>query len=101
MLHAFVIPPEWRAWGIARGTVLRSGADGFAAGYSLLNMTQLRRAGSHELLLADIVLPGPYVPGDEEPAMAMLRAPLRTAVRALAAPGDLVAADARPGTPAL
>ena len=36
MLHAFVIPPEWREAGIARGTVFRGGGDGFAAGYSLL-----------------------------------------------------------------
>jgi hypothetical protein len=101
MLHAFVIPPEWRAWGITRGTVLRRGEDGLAAGYSLLNMTQLRRGGSYDLLMADIVLPGPYVPGDEDQAMAMLRAPLRTEVRALAAPVDAVAAADRHGIPAL
>jgi hypothetical protein len=101
MLHAFVIPPEWRAWGITRGTIFRGGEDGLAAGYSLLNMTHLRRAGNHELLMADIVLPGPYAPGDEDRAMAMFRAPLRTAVRALVAPVDTVAADDRPGTPAL
>jgi hypothetical protein len=101
MLHAFVVPPEWQEWGIARGTVFRGGEDGFAAGYSLLNMTHLRRAGSHELLMADIVLPGPYAPGDEDQAMAMLRAPLRTAVRALVAPVDTVAVDDRHGTPAL
>ena len=41
-------------------------------------MTHLRRGGSYELLMADIVLPGPYKPGDEDQAMAMLRAPLRT-----------------------
>ena len=95
MLHAFVVPPEWREWGIARGTVFRGGEEGFAAGYSLLNMTRLRRAGSHELLMADVVLPSPYVPGDEEQAMAMLRTPIRTAVRVLAAPGNTAVGYAR------
>ena len=100
MLHAFIVPPEWREWGIARGTVFRSGKDGFAAGYSLLNMTHLRRGGSHELLMADIVLPGPYSPGDENQTMAMLRAPLRTTVRALAAPDNTIAATTGHGPPA-
>jgi hypothetical protein len=96
VLHAFVVPPEWREWGIARGTVLRRSEDGYAAGYSLLNMTRLRRGGSHELLQAAVVLPGSYTPGDETQAMAMLRAPLRTAVRGLATPvGATVAGDGR------
>jgi hypothetical protein len=101
MLHAFVVPPEWRAWGIARGTVFRGGDGGFAAGYSLLNMTRLQRAGSHDLLMADVVLPGPYAPGDEEQAMAMLRAPLGTTVRPLARPVDGAVAVDHSGTPAL
>jgi hypothetical protein len=101
MLHAFVVPPEWREWGIARGTVFRDDDHGLAAGYSLLNMTRLRRAGSHELLTADVVLPGPYAPGDEEQAMAMLRAPLRTAVRPLAAPAKSTVAEGSGRTPAL
>jgi hypothetical protein len=90
MLHAFIVPPEWRRWGIARGTIFRNDKDGFAAGYSLLNMTRLKRGGSYKLLMADIVLPKPYAPGDEDQAMAMLRAPLRTTVRAFAAPADTV-----------
>jgi hypothetical protein len=85
MLHAFVVPVEWRQWGIVRGTVFRGDGD-FAAGYSLLNMTHLRRAGSHLLSMTDIVLPGGYTPGDEETVMAMLRSPLRAEVRALPAP---------------
>jgi hypothetical protein len=93
MLHAFIVPAEWRQWGIARGTIFRNDEAGFAAGYSLLNMTRLRRGGSHDLLMAGIVLPKPYEPGDEDQAMAMLRAPLRTAVRALTAPRESVAAD--------
>jgi hypothetical protein len=99
MLHAFVVPPEWREWGIARGSVFRAAEGGLAAGYSLLNMTRLRRAGSHELLMADVVLPAPYAPGDEEQAMAMLHAPLRTAVRPLAARVTAGGGDA--GSPAL
>jgi hypothetical protein len=86
MLHAFIVPAKWRKWGIARGTIFRNDKDGFAAGYSLLNMTRLKRGGSYKLLMADIVLPKPYAPGDEDQAMAMLRTPLRTAVRALTAP---------------
>jgi len=95
MLHAFEIPEQWRQWGIARGTVLRNGrgaADGngvqpadpaYEAGYSLLHMTNLREAGTYNLLQAAIVLPKPYRAGDETAPMAMLRAPLRTEVRRL------------------
>ncbi|MGH7785517.1 MAG: hypothetical protein ACRERC_01550 [Candidatus Binatia bacterium] len=83
MLNAFVIPAEWREWGIARGTVVRQGvAAGVAAGYSLLNMTKLRRAGDYDMLQAAVVLPRPYEPGDEAAPMAMLTAPLQTSVRA-------------------
>jgi hypothetical protein len=93
MLHAFVIPEQWRQWGITRGTVLRNdrgAADGndrhaeepvFEAGYSLLHMTNLREARQYDLLQAAIVLPKPYRPGDETEPMAMLRAPLRTEIR--------------------
>ena len=95
ILHAFMIPEQWRQWGIARGTVLKNGRGGTAgdsrrleeplyeAGYSLLHMTNLREARTYDLLQADIVLPRPYRPGDETEPMAMLRAPLRTEVRRL------------------
>jgi hypothetical protein len=101
VLHAFVVPPEWLQWGIVRGTVFRDGGaagDGdsathatdclsaeatYAAGYSLLHMTNLREARSYDLLQTDVVLPKPYEPGDEEEPMAMLRAPLRTEVHRL------------------
>jgi len=95
MLHAFVVPAEWREWGISRGTVFRDDERGFAAGYSLLNMTRLARAGSHELVMADVVLAGPYTPGDEEQAMAMLRSPLRTEVRAVIPPAGAAATGAQ------
>ena len=93
MLHSFVIPEQWRQWGITRGTVLRSGHGASVgngrgpeepvceAGYSLLHMTNLREARPYDLLQAAIVLPKPYHAGDEADPMAMLRAPLRTEVR--------------------
>jgi len=46
-------------------------------------MTNLREARSYELLQTEVVLLRPYQPGDEEEPMAMLRAPLRTAVHRL------------------
>jgi len=93
MLHAFVIPKVWRDWGVVRGTVIRSAAGtdaptpspesgpALAAGYTLLNMTSLREAGGYDLLMASVVLPGAYAPGDEAGPMAMLRTPLETSVR--------------------
>jgi hypothetical protein len=95
MLHAFVIPQVWRDWGVVRGTVVRSvaglgemegapgGGPAFAAGYTLLNMANLREAGGYDLLMASVVLPGAYAAGDEVGPMAMLRAPLTTSVRRL------------------
>ncbi|MEW6271800.1 MAG: hypothetical protein AB1689_21160 [Thermodesulfobacteriota bacterium] len=91
MLHAFVIPRAWRDWGVVRGTVVRSagaqGAEadegGFAAGFTLRNMTGLREAGAYDLMMASVVLPGPYRAGDEAPALAMLNEPLAVAVRRL------------------
>ena len=56
-------------------------AQRVAAGYSLLNMTRLREAGSFELMMASVVLPSPYRAGDEAGPMAMLHAPLATEVR--------------------
>jgi hypothetical protein len=90
MLHAFVVPTEWREWGIVRGTVFRGGEGNIAAGYSLLNMTHLRRAGSHRLSMTDVVLPGGYTPGDERQVMEMLRSPLHTDVRPFPAPVETV-----------
>lgn len=87
MLHAFVIPAQWRDWGITRGTIARfeEAAGGnepvLAAGYTLHHMTRLREAGTFDLLLASIVLPRRFEPGDEEAALAMLRAPLEVAIR--------------------
>jgi len=94
MLHSFVIPEIWREWGVVRGGIVRSGRDdgvasvgdagggcGEAAGYTLLNMTKLREAGTYDLEMASIVLPGPYRAGDERRPLEMLRAPLKTTVR--------------------
>lgn len=83
MLHAMVIPQQWRDWGVVRGTVVRAGAgddraagEEAAAGYTLLNMTSLREAGAYDLLMASVVLPGGYTAGDESGPMAMLEQPL-------------------------
>ena len=92
LLHAFVIPEKWRQWGIVRGTVVRSaresGGEGaesdeprFAAGYTLLHMTQLKEAGSYDLMMASVVLPKGYAPGAESGPMAMLQSPLAVEVR--------------------
>jgi hypothetical protein len=104
VLHAFVIPEQWREWGVVRGTVVRAGTrpiseddedEGddpgvtpalaavptYAAGYTLLNMTRLQKAGSYDLLMASVISPEPFSPGDEASSMAMLRAPLGVEVR--------------------
>jgi len=82
-LHALVIPHEWRAWGIRRGIVFRDPAatEESGAGYTLLHMTNLQRAGDYELDSMFVVLPQPYRPGDEAEALASSRAPLTTVVR--------------------
>lgn len=88
-LHAFVIPEQWRAWGIVRGTAFEDGARAadlerlpsepaaHAAGYSLLHMTNLREPGAYEMNLAVIILPRPYQAGDEVQPLRMLTQPLR------------------------
>jgi hypothetical protein len=92
-LHAFIMPPEWRTWGISRGTVFidddaavdPEGEEGetgsHAAGYSLLNMEKLREAGSYDLNLGTIILPRPYRPGDERKPLEMLTSPVEATVR--------------------
>ncbi|HEY8518351.1 MAG TPA: hypothetical protein VIS07_22790 [Candidatus Binatia bacterium] len=110
VLHSLGIPRVWREWGIVRGTVVRSGVRGdeadakaededqrvadadadasssegaFAAGFTLRNMTSLREGGAYDISMASVVLPGPYQPGDEAPAIAMLDEPLAVEVRRL------------------
>lgn len=80
-LQAFLIPEQWKRWGIVRGTVFED--DDLAAGYSLLNMTNLRDPGVYDMNLAVIFLPRPYQPGDEALPLAMLRKPLTVDVRLL------------------
>lgn len=91
-LQAFIIPEQWRQWGIARGAIFQDddlavdhqGPEGepgtHAAGYSLLNMTQLREPGAYDLNMAVIILPKPYQPGDEVRPLAMLKDPLTVTV---------------------
>ncbi|MFN8644575.1 MAG: DUF3108 domain-containing protein [Candidatus Binatia bacterium] len=89
ILETLHIPESWRRWGIARGTVAGSGrepddgAGDHVAGYSLLNMTQLRDAGDYELRQLMLVMRGGYEPGDEAAARAMAEQPLRTTVTRL------------------
>lgn len=81
-LHALAIPEQWRRWGIRRATLLQRTADGRpAAGYSLREMTRLRHGGAYDLQVSMVVLPQPYQPGDEAPALAMLRRPLTVQAR--------------------
>ena len=88
-LQALVIPKEWRDWGVARGTVFHAGSGengsepAQAAGFSLLNMTNLRQPGAYWLRQATVVLPDARQPGDERAALAMLHHPLLTSVRHL------------------
>jgi hypothetical protein len=89
-LHALDIPEEWRRWGITRGTVRERTPDGrAAAGYTLRDMTRLRHGGAYDLNVSMVILPQPYRPGDEAPALAMLQRPLEVRVRRLDA-GDSV-----------
>jgi hypothetical protein len=90
-LEALIIPEEWRAWGITRGVVFKDGG----VGYSLLSMTKLRRAGAYDLGSEVVVLPRPYQPGDEVEALAGIREPLVTAVRAIASDQGPVRSAAR------
>ncbi len=76
-LQALFIPDSWKEWGIARGAVLRGDeSQGPSAGYSLLNMKNLREGGTYQLKTAMVILPRPYQAGDEVQPMAMFRAPL-------------------------
>jgi len=84
MLNTLVLPPRWREWGITRGTMLRASSGeipSYAAGYTLDHMTQLREAGTYDMLMASVVLPRGYQRGDENDALAFIRAPLEVDVR--------------------
>jgi hypothetical protein len=83
-LQAFVIPEEWRSRGIKRGIVFNASGTDPGAGYSLLRMTNLERAGSYDLLSGFVFLPRPYRSGDETEALDALRDPLRVQVHVLA-----------------
>ncbi|MEO8603847.1 MAG: hypothetical protein ABI629_14830 [bacterium] len=84
VLNAFIIPQQWRDWGITRGAFARPGCAAptlaCAAGYTLRNMTALRAAGDYDLMQATVILPRVYRAGDEAPAMAMLNDPLQVDV---------------------
>ena len=83
-LQAFVIPEQWKDWGIVRGTVIRSEPP--ATGYSLLNMTNLHEPGNYKMNLISVILPRPYQTGDEAQSLAMLQRPLQVAVKTVRIP---------------
>jgi len=80
-MQAFVIPEEWRGRGIKRGIVFEANGTDPGAGYSLLRMTNLERAGTYDLASVFVLLPRPYRPGDETEALDALRDPLRVQVQ--------------------
>jgi hypothetical protein len=82
-LQALVIPEEWRARGIKRGIVFSASGPSPGAGYSLLRMTNLGRAGTYDLASVFVFLPRPYRTGDETEVLDGLRRPLETEVRVL------------------
>jgi|CXWL01.1.fsa_nt_gi hypothetical protein len=80
-LQAFMIPEQWTDWGIVRGAVFRSEPP--AAGYSLLNMTNVRKPGNYHMNMIFVILTRPYQTGDESPPLAMLRHPLHSEAKTL------------------
>jgi len=76
-----MIPEQWTEWGIVRGAVFRSEPP--AAGYSLLNMTNLGKPGNYHMNMIFVILPRPYQTGDEGPPLAMLRRPLHSVAKTL------------------
>jgi hypothetical protein len=97
-LQSLLIPDEWRQWGIRRGIVMqdRGGGD-VGAGYSLLSMTSLRRAGAYKIATAMVMLPRAYRPGDESEALAAFRDPLEAVVQPVGRNGILARRSA-PGS---
>lgn len=91
LLQVFILPQEWTAWGITRGSVVQrpsppaTGREFAAAGFTLRDMIRLQHSGSYQLLQSTVVLPRPYQPGDEKQIMAMFHAPLQVRVQALPA----------------
>jgi hypothetical protein len=83
-MQAFVIPEEWRTRGIKRGIVFHASGTDPGAGYSLLRMTNLDRAGTYDLSSVFVFLPRPYRPGDETEALDALRDPLHAEVHVVA-----------------
>lgn len=92
-VHAFLLPEEWKQWGIVRGTALsdpyandddrQADPPGPVLGYSLLNMTKLQHGGTWEVQMATLILQRSYEPGDEVQALDMLLEPLETHVHVM------------------
>ncbi len=86
-MHAFLLPQQWLEWGVVRGTSFRdeapteAGPGLHAAGFELLHMDRIEEAGDYEMLMASVVLPDGFAPGNERDLLRMLREPLEVAVR--------------------
>lgn len=79
LLQAFLVPREWTAWGVTRGTVVqRDPAAPLGAGFTLRDMIRLERSGDYDMLQATVILPQGYSRGDTNAAMAMFHGPLKT-----------------------
>ena len=61
-------------------------------------MIQLREAGSWEIGQVSVALPGSFQPGDEEDALALVRAPLVVEVRSSSPEQRALAPVRRAGT---
>ena len=96
-LQAFMIPEQWKEWGIVRGTVFRSEPP--AAGYSLLNMTNLRNPGNYHMNMIFVILTRPYQTGDEVPPLVMLRQPLHIDAKTLQSRAEEKRTTSVPGSP--
>lgn len=96
-LQAFMIPEQWKEWGIVRGTVFRSEPP--EAGYSLLNMTNLRKPGNYHMNMIFVILTRPYRTGDEVRPLAMLRHPLHIDAKALRSQAEKGRATSMAGSP--
>ena len=95
-LQAFMIPERWKEWGIVRGTVFRSEPP--AVGYSLLNMTNLRKPGNYHMNMIFVILTRPYQTGDEVPPLVMLRQPLHIDAKTLQSRAEEKRTASTPGS---
>lgn len=98
-LQAFLVPDQWKEWGVVRGTVFVDEEPGaeerpqtagkHAAGFSLVDVEDIPEAGDYTLRMFTAVLKKPYEPGDEAGPMSMVHHPLEVTVHTLSHPEPL------------